>query len=1167
MKKTQRTDSLRNIQKKIISYLSVCIIVMLGIGGFSTAFLENNRIRNGALEYYDEVNFKDFELVSSLGFTQEDLDNIKKQEYVEDAEGTIVVSGQLIDGEKQTKVEIDSMTERISTPYLYEGKKPSVPDECAVSIDLARKLDLSVGDTVIIRITSVFDEDALYNTSFRISGTVAHPDYLRQDSKYAVFLNENAFDKSVTDDRYTRAYLKVTADGEESVFSAEYLEKAQNIYQKLQGLASLLSKEQADTLKREFIEQFEEKKLDAEKQLLNASKQLQDSEDELAKGNQQLQDAISELNAAKKEAQMQLDEARAKIETAENQLIDAKSELCHTSNELAEKSAEYNEAYDRLQEYHATVDDPVEYGDDLIILNTYLVIWADEKDDLDEHQLETVEQVRVYNEAADLFAQAVMEAYMPVARCEMNGEDTTDAQIEADQQIQEAREVFLQTVEGRTLQEIDVDTLLGLYKRMIDENGLGEYYTQEDLLKLRATMLGLQKLSNEELADKIEEYGKAKAIKECLFEADEILFEMGVELSDAEIRLAQGWQAYEEGLEKLADAKWELEWNEADLAQKFQDSEKQIASARDRLIAGDKQLASYRQEYEEKQKEYETQISDAQKQIDEIDSVWLVEDLDANMGYFDLKSNFDSVSKTGMGLGVLFLIVGAMVTASTLIIIIDDQRKQVGTTKAFGFYNREILGKYLVFGISAAVIGSLSGVVLAKLLAKNVLSIMDRSNMYAFQMGEPTISPAYILTVVLVAVIMCTLVTIAACGGLIRTPAALLMKGEILKKVRKKKNSAKKQSQKSLYSRLILRNMINDRARVLVTIAIIAGSCLIVGLGFTMKNAFDGMVSHQVSDIYTYDIRVDLPESLSEENRQKIETYFSGNGIEYASARYESRMYSENGSISALTMITGSDDLGRFIGINDPETGKEIVLPKDGVLAQHRFLEAFEYETGETLKMYDDGLHLVDVPISGAFLNYYGRYFISSFEAYEKVFGTKADVNAYYVNLNSKSITAFEEDLSGINRDIGFDTPDSFVLRTSSISKMYSIIIIIMIVIAIILSFMILLNMTNIYISKKRKEVIIMRINGFSYKDTIVYLIRETILTTILGIVFGIILGYFLAPLLISFCQSADNQFITEFNVKAWAIASGIEIVFAFIVNLIAYRKIRSFNMREITAS
>ena len=115
--------------------------------------------------------------------------------------------------------------------------------------------------------------------------------------------------------------------------------------------------------------------------------------------------------------------------------------------------------------------------------------------------------------------------------------------------------------------------------------------------------------------------------------------------------------------------------------------------------------------------------------------------------------------------------------------------------------------------------------------------------------------------------------------------------------------------------------------------------------------------------------------------------------------------------------------------------------------------------------------------------------------------------------------------------------------------------------------FDILKDMTNIYISKKRKEVIIMRINGFSYRDTIIYLIRETILTTILGILFGIVLGYFLAPVLISFCQSADNQFITAFNFKAWAFAVGIEILFAFIVNLIAYRRIRTFNMREITAS
>ncbi len=1167
MKKIQGVDSLRNIQKKIVSYLSVCIIVMLGIGGFSMAIMENEGIRDGALRYYDNVHFKDYEILSSLGFTAEDLAKIARQEYIDDAEGTVVVSGQLIDGNEQIAVEIDSMTQRISTPYLHDGKLPSVPDECAITIDLARKLDLSIGDTVILKITDTFSEDALYNSSFRITGVVAHPDYVRQDSQYAVFLNENAYNTAVTESRYTRAYLRVVIEHRNDIFSEEYTQKAEEIFHKLKNLAPQLSKEQADTLKAELSKEFEEKKASAQKQLQNAEKKLKDSEAELASGNKQLQDAINELATKKSEAKTQMDEARAKIQTAENQLIDARCELIQGQSEYNEKYAEYSEAYDRVQEYHAIVDDPVDNGDLVLLMNSVLISWAEDKDDLDELQRENIRLLKIYNDAATVFSDAVYEAYLPVAKCKVFQQDPTEAEKEAEKAIAEARSDFLSTVEGYSLKDMDVDTIIGLYQRMIDEEGYSEYYTQEDVLALRIAMLRFQHMSNEELADEIENYGKAKAVKDCLREADEILFRTGEELSDASIKLAEGQIAYEEGLGKLADAKWELEYNEINLAQQFIDAERQIAKARDKLLSGDKQLSSYRQEYEDRLKEYETQIKDAENQINGVEATWLIEDHDANMGYFDLQSNFSSVSKTGMALGILFLIVGAMVTASTLIIIIDDQRKQVGTTKAFGFYNREILGKYLLFGISAAIIGSLAGVFLAKLLAKSVLNFMDRSNMYSFKMGEPSVSPVFVLSVVLVAVALCSLVTVAACSGLIRTPAALLMKGEILKKVRKKKNSTKKGSQKSLYSRLIFRNMINDRARVLVTIAIIAGSCLIVGLGFTMKYAFDGMVTHQVSEIYQYDIRVDLPASLSEEKREQIENYFKANKADYAKARYESRLYNDGGSISALTMIIGDDELGRFLGIRDPKTREDLRLPKDGVLAQHRFLEAFDYQVGGTVKMYDDSLHLDDIPIAGSFLNYYGRYFISSFDAYRQIFGKEADINAYYINLNGQDESRLEKDLLQISDDIGFDTPDFFVSRTSSISKIYSVILLIMIVIAIILSFMILLNMTNIYISKKRREVIVMRINGFSYKDTIVYLIKETILTTVLGIILGIILGYFLAPVLISFCQSADNQFITAFNFKAWAFAIGIEVLFAFIVNLIAYRRIRTFNMREITAS
>ena len=73
MKKTQRKDAFRNIRKRIVSYLSICLVIMLGLGGvFITSYMGAG-INAKATRYYNDHGFKNFELLSSLGVTDEDV--------------------------------------------------------------------------------------------------------------------------------------------------------------------------------------------------------------------------------------------------------------------------------------------------------------------------------------------------------------------------------------------------------------------------------------------------------------------------------------------------------------------------------------------------------------------------------------------------------------------------------------------------------------------------------------------------------------------------------------------------------------------------------------------------------------------------------------------------------------------------------------------------------------------------------------------------------------------------------------------------------------------------------------------------------------------------------------------------------------------------------------
>ena len=164
--------------------------------------------------------------------------------------------------------------------------------------------------------------------------------------------------------------------------------------------------------------------------------------------------------------------------------------------------------------------------------------------------------------------------------------------------------------------------------------------------------------------------------------------------------------------------------------------------------------------------------------------------------------------------------VGALVIYATLGKTIDEQRTQVGTTKALGFFNSEIMAKYMVFALSASLIGVIVGLLLSYfVLLRYTLS----SQTSYFHLGElkPCFEAVPVIIVAAASLVLTVAAVYLACHRLVKQPARVLMQ-ESAPPASKKKNA--KASAGSLYSKLILRNMVSDPKRVMVTIASIAGS-------------------------------------------------------------------------------------------------------------------------------------------------------------------------------------------------------------------------------------------------------------------------------------------------------------------------------------------------------
>ena len=135
---------------------------MLGVGAFlATRYMETGIIREAA-GYYSDRNFKDFELLSSLGASENSIEAIKAVDGVVDAEGVMEYDGSLQKGDYKKNVTVLSLTSRISVPLLTDGRLPSASDECAIGEDFAEESGVGVGDKVTIYLRTSGSDDPLH---------------------------------------------------------------------------------------------------------------------------------------------------------------------------------------------------------------------------------------------------------------------------------------------------------------------------------------------------------------------------------------------------------------------------------------------------------------------------------------------------------------------------------------------------------------------------------------------------------------------------------------------------------------------------------------------------------------------------------------------------------------------------------------------------------------------------------------------------------------------------------------------------------------------------------------------------------------------------------------------------------------------------------------------
>ena len=1217
MSSSQLKDATRNIWKNFVSYISILLITMLSIATYMGVSSASANLENGANDFYRDSNFYDLEIVSTLLLSEDDVNAIKDLDSVDSVVPFYFTNASCENNKEKQNVNITSIIDGVCVPSIKEGDYPKAENECMIEDRLAESMSYKVGDKITLFGNEGEEVPYLINDTFTITGIYQTPLHIKpsvKENSY-VIINESAFDLDKLKGCYMRAYVRIKCNDDINIFSDEYSKKVKKVKSEIEALATDRTAIRDAEIKDMYQSQIDEYQelLDESKQKLEAadasltdaekeintgkakldksSKDLKDLKSTLEEGRKKLDSSKVELDSGKStldSSKKTLDDARATLDDKNRQLSEAKRQLDYYDNELSGYEAQLSEAEQTLETAKAELE---KADKDL----------AKGKSDLEEYFYEA-ESIKT---EARKKIKNIINKVMEIAGIDVEinwASEVTDVDVETavieDFYITDSFKIDLLN-----------DDISSVVERLMTNLNLEQYYDKDRFDEIKAKVAAFLETvvpqidsiknkindnrgklskwneSRDYYVKALKEYNKKKAEYESKYSE----YESSKQTIESKREAWRGQKkSYESGMAAYESAESEYQsglstyetykakWEEKN--KQYQDGlakYNQGLASYDEYSAeydkGLKKLADYESEFEEKKKEYEDGVvkyEDGQKTLDsmkeELDKLgeckWIATTVDANVGYKHMGMTVDSLQNLGNNFTILFVLLASLIIYATIARIISEQHKLVGTTKAFGFYVREILSKYLIFAMSALFVGLVIGTVVSIGFEKFALSTFVKN----YVIDTPPAKP--VASVVIIVVVVASIITLAAVlfatTSLLRQPAVELLRESSPKGVKGETNG---NHILSLFQRLILRNIVSDKTRVIVTIASIASCCALINIGFTMKYDIAKTEVIEYVDRLQYDYNIIYDNDDTESSIQEVEDILKKNNCEYAnSMSYYSTFKTGDGSEIVEMTVTDMEIVQDFYKFTTPKKHKKLKLTKDGVYIKAGYADAYGIKIGDPITIMNNRGVEGQAVVAGVFENYTGQKLYMDSEYYKTVFDEEPAFNRCMVKCTPDVKDALVSELNNNPHVHLVEKSDAEREFFTSYAKSLNALLILILVAAILMAAIIISNLTFMYVMQKKVEIIIMRINGYSFNEVRTYLLRESIFSTLIGILIGLGGGAYLASSIIKSFEKPHLQLYRGINLKAWIMAALVTIIFTLVIDALALRKVRHMQMTDI---
>ena len=660
-----------------------------------------------------------------------------------------------------------------------------------------------------------------------------------------------------------------------------------------------------------------------------------------------------------------------------------------------------------------------------------------------------------------------------------------------------------------------------------------------------------KKLEEEEatLKDLVADNGQAR-LEKMKKDAQESLDEGKKQLDEAETNLTAGKKRLQE-IETRLQAQ-ENQVSQLPEPQKSQASS-QLEEAKDQLKQEKEKLSQAETDLTNEKAKWQTSQDEVNALTEPTYHVYNRKSSPTGQGYLMYSNSAMSIRAVGNIFPVVLYAVAAMVTFTTMTRFVDEERTNAGIFKALGYHSKDIIAKFVIYGLVAGTLGTLLGILIGHYVLAPTISHIITGRMIV---GE---SQQYFYWTY-----SCLALGLSLVASVL--PAYLVSRRELheeaaqllLPKPPVKGSKILLERITFIWSRLSFtqkvtaRNIFRYKQRMLMTIFGVGGSVALLFAGLGIQSSVVGVADRQFKDLQQYQMVLSVNTRASDTDKDKLEEKLKSDEVKdfrlIFSKQIEEKYPGKAGIQTVTIMVTDKDDLAPFVRLE--KNGEKLDL-SNGVVLTEKLAQLAGVSVGENFTI--DGKTFKVGCITE---HYVGHFVYMNQETYEKIYGQTPKMNTYLVQLKDKSEGNTERvarefmEQAAVNGVVqNASTIQLFESFASSLNQTMAILVLVSVLLAVV----ILYNLTNINVAERIRELSTIKVLGFHNKEVTLYIYRETIILSLVGMIVGLVSGFYLHQFLIQMIAPGTFRFQPQVGWEVYLIpvlAVGIILtILGFFVN------------------